>query len=159
MPCFQLSGLDHEQFHHLFALSDEKLQAINAERHVATASFGFPCRVSLQDAEIGEELLLLPYWHQSEMSPYRASGPIFIRRSASRCVLEAGIVPAYVTRRLMSLRAYDAAHMMVDASVCDGPSVSNELDRMFANEDVAYIHLHNAKRGCFSCVANRIQAA
>jgi len=26
---------------------------------------------------------------------------------------------------------------------------------MFAHKEVAYIHLHNAKRGCFSCAVER----
>ncbi|MGO9930735.1 MAG: DUF1203 domain-containing protein [Steroidobacteraceae bacterium] len=26
---------------------------------------------------------------------------------------------------------------------------------MFSSKEVAYIHLHNANRGCFSCAVNR----
>jgi hypothetical protein len=156
MPSFQLTGLPHEQFETLFALSDEQLLSLGAVRRVATESFGFPCRVSLQDAAIGEELLLLPYQHLSAASPYRASGPIYVRRGASHSELPPGVVPPYVSKRLISLRAYDATHMMIDASVCDGPTVAEQLEQMFSNAEVAYVHLHNAKRGCFSCVASRV---
>lgn len=156
MSSFQLTGLPHEPFESLFALSDQQLLTIGAVRRFATESFGFPCRVSLQDADIGDELLLLPHQHQPAASPYRASGPIFVRRGATQRKLPAGVVPPYVSRRLMSLRAYDAEHMMIDASVCDGPAVAEQLAQWFADPAIAYVHLHNAKRGCFSCVARRV---
>jgi hypothetical protein len=111
--------------------------------------------VSLEDAPIGAELLLLPYEHHEAHSPYRASGPIFVRRGATRRDLPPGELPPYVSARLISLRAYDADAMMVDATVCDGPEVAAALDGFFANRAVDYVHLHFAKRGCFSCVANR----
>lgn len=80
---------------------------------------------------------------------------MFVRRDAERAVLRPGEVPPYVTRRLMSLRAYDAAHAMVDAEVCEGVDVARQLERMFADPGVAYVHLHNARRGCYSCLALR----
>ena len=157
MPSFQLIGLPHEQFEPLFALSAEQLLSLGAARYVATESFGFPCRVSLQDAVIGEEVLLLPYQHQSAASPYRASGPIFVRRGARQRALPAGSVPPYVSKRLISLRAYDAGHMMIDAYVCDGTAVAEQLEQLFSSPKVAYVQLHNAKRGCFSCLASRVR--
>jgi hypothetical protein len=150
-PSFQLVGIDHEPFEPLFLLSDEALKEHHVERHIATESPGYPCRVSLEDATVGEELLLLPYLHQPAASPYRASGPIFVRRAAKQRRLEVGDVPIYVTSRLMSLRAYDKAHMIVAASVCEGVLVAKEIESYFSNDQVDYIHLHNAKRGCFSC--------
>ena len=150
-PSFQLVGISHERFEPLFLLSDEALKEHGAVRRVANESPGSPCRVSLQDASVGEELLLLPYLHQPAASPYRASGPIFVRRGAKQRRLAAGEVPGYVTNRLMSVRAYDSAHMMVDASVCEGVLAADEIERCFRNEQVAYIHLHNAKQGCYSC--------
>jgi hypothetical protein len=152
---FQLVGLDPQPFEPLFSLSDQALKAQGALRYQATEAFSFPCRVSLEDADLGDELLLLPYAHLAEATPYRASGPIFVRRGAKQQRCPAGEVPPYVTRRLMSLRAYDAAHMMVDACVCEGPETAQQLQAFFAREEVAYVHLHNAKRGCFSCVALR----
>jgi hypothetical protein len=148
---FQLIGLPSEPFAPLFSLPDQALAELYAQRVIATAKPGFPCRISLEDAEIGEELLLLPYTHQPAHSPYRASGPIFVRKSARQCRLAAGVIPDYVRSRQMSVRAYDAAHLMIDAAVCQGKDTASEVLRMFVNPDVAYLHLHNAKRGCFSC--------
>lgn len=152
---FRLVGIDHAPFAPLFELSDEQLRTRHAVRRVATASSGYPCRVSLEDAREGEELLLLPYAHQPVDSPYRASGPIYVRRGATQRTLAPGEVPPYVTIRVISVRAYDANHMMVAASVCDGLEVADEIAARFEDPDVAYVHLHNAKQGCFSCLAER----
>lgn len=148
---FQLLGLAREPFEHLFDLSDEALQKQDIVRRVVTVNPGFPCRISLEDAEVGEEVLLLPYEHQAVASPYRASGPIFIRRNATQSTVPAGEVPSYVSLRQISVRAYDADDMMIAANVCKGVDVAEELDRQFNDSKVAYVHLHNAKPGCFSC--------
>ena len=156
MSSFRLVGLAAENFEPFFAMSDAELAALGARRVVADAPVGFPCRVSLADAEAGDELLLLPFEHLGTRSPYRASGPVFVRKGASRAVLEPGVLPPYVTRRWMSVRAYDADDMMVAAEVCDGAEVRAVIERLIADEAVAFIHLHNAKRGCFSCRVERV---
>jgi len=155
MHAWRLSGLDPAPFESLFELSDDALHRLGAVRRTADAVPGFPCRVGLEDAPIGAELLLLAYEHHEAHSPYRASGPIFVRRGATRRDPAPGEVPPYVSSRLISLRAYDADAMMVEATVCDGPEVAAALDGFFADDAVAYVHLHFAKRGCFSCVARR----
>ncbi len=155
MSSFRLVGLGADNFAPFFAMDDAELAALGARRVVADASVGFPCRVSLEDAAIGDELLLLPFEHLAARSPYRASGPVYVRARAQRAVLEPGVVPPYVTRRLMSVRAYDASDMMVAGEVCEGADVHATLDRLLADDAVAFIHLHNAKRGCFSCRVER----
>jgi hypothetical protein len=152
---FQVVGIDYEQFLPFFSLTDEQLQERAAKRCYATASSGYPCRVSLEDASVGEELILLPFQHQPAASPYRATGPIYVRRGAQQSRPPVGELPSYVTSRLISVRAYDAAHMMVAASVCDGKATAAEIEGYFASDDVAYIHLHNAKQGCFSALVVR----
>lgn len=152
---WQLAGLAPEPFERLFQLPDAQLAALGAVRRIADADVGFPCRISLEDAAVGAELLLLPFEHHPADSPYRASGPIFVRRGARQQRLAPREVPPYVTRRLMSVRAYDAAGMMVDAAVCEGAAVADELDRLFADPAIGYVHLHNARRGCFSCAVTR----
>jgi hypothetical protein len=52
--------------------------------------------------------------------------------------------------RVLSLRAYDAHGMMVDADIVDGSHVEGLIAGLFENPDAAYIHAHNAKRGCYS---------
>jgi len=155
MKSFRLVGLPYEPFAPLFELDDRRLLERGAMRITADKDFGYPCRVSLSDAGAGEELLLLHYEHLPAKSPYRASGPIFVRRGATPCALAPGTIPEYVSRRLVSLRAYDAGHMMRGAAVCGGTEVGHEIQRLLADATVAYIHLHNAGPGCFSCRVER----
>ena len=155
MSSFQLAGIEPEPFDPLFELSDAELAARGIVRLLADSHPGFPCRISLEDAAVGDELLLLHYLHHPVASPYRASGPIYIRRGQTRRVLPPGVVPDYVTRRIMSVRAYDSEHMMHAAHVAEGAAVSGVLEQLFTDPAVAYIHLHNAKQGCFSCLARR----
>jgi uncharacterized protein DUF1203 len=156
MSSFQLVGLSPATFHSLFALPDDELARLGARRVVAGAKPGFPCRVSLVDAEPGEELLLLPFEHQPAASPYRASGPIYVRAGATQRTLDVGEIPTYVSLRQISVRAYDGDDMIVGAEVCAGDAVAAEIERQFGDDRVRYIHLHNAKRGCFSCLVRRV---
>jgi len=156
MSTFRLVGLPAETFEPFFAMSDAELAALGARRVVADESPGFPCRVSLADAEVGDELLLLPFDHLITRSPYRASGPVFVRKGARRAVLAPGEIPPYVERRWMSVRAYDADDMMIAADVCEGGGVREVIDRLMTDPATAFIHLHNAKRGCFSCRVERV---
>ncbi len=160
MSSFQIVGLSPAPFEPLYSLSAEELAARGIRRVRAAAHSGYPCRVSLveAEAEAGDELLLLPFEHQPANSPYRASGPIYVRVGARQRVLAAGEVPESVRRRQTSLRAYDADHMIVNAEVCDGEAVDAEIERQLADPLVRYLPLHNARRGCFSCRVERVPA-
>ena len=152
---FRLSGLDPAPFTHLFNLDDAALARRCMRRLVADSDSGYPCRVSLQDAARGEALLLLPFEHLPAPSPYRASGPIFVRQGVAQALLAPGEVPRSVAQRLISLRAYDVDGTMRDAEVHDGSEVAHALARLFRDPAVVAIHLHNARRGCYACVATR----
>jgi hypothetical protein len=152
---FRITALDPLPFESLFGLSEAELRARGIQRRRADAAFGYPCRVSLEDALEGEELLLLPWRHHDVDSPYQASGPIYVRRGARRAQLPPGEVPDYVRRRLISLRAYDDAALMVSAEVAEGADVASRLTAVFRDERVRYVHLHNARPGCYSCAAVR----
>ena len=152
---FRIVGLDPAPFLLLFELSDAQLHAQGMRRVRADADVGFPCRASLEDAAAGEELLLLPWRHHAVDSPYQASGPIYLRRHARQASLAPGAVPACVSRRLISLRAYDHDALMCAADVVEGADVGEGLAKLFARAEVAYVHLHNARPGCYSCAALR----
>jgi len=156
MSTFRLVGLEPAAFEPFFAMDAPALAAIGARRLRADSMPGYPCRISLEDAGAGEQLLLLPFEHLPARSPYRASGPVYVRARAQRAVLEPGVVPPYVTRRLMSVRAYDASDMMLAGEVCEGAEVHATLERLVKDAAVSFIHLHNAKRGCFSCLVERV---
>jgi Protein of unknown function (DUF1203) len=152
---FRATGLDPSQFETLFALDEPALRAQGIRRVTADAKPGFPCRVTLEDAEPGETLLLFSYEHQPAHSPYRATGPIFVREAAAASFDRVDLVPPVLRGRLLSLRAYDGEDLIVDADVVPGDTVETAIERLFARDSVAYIHVHNAKRGCFACRIDR----
>jgi hypothetical protein len=148
------SGLDPAQFQPLFALDEAALAARGMVRVTADAKPGFPCRVSLEDAEPGETLLLLPFEHQPVASPYRSSGPIFVRETAAAPYDGEGLPPVFAGR-VLSVRAYDAGGHMVEADLTDGAEAEALFQAMLGREDVAYLHVHNAKRGCYAARVDR----
>lgn len=155
---FQISALAAEQFQPLFALADAALAEIGAKRCLADAHPGYPCRVSLADAEVGETLLLLPFLHHETPSPYRASGPIFVRQGAMQAQSAVNEVPDSVRRRLLSIRAYAADGELLGAEVTEGEALETVIEAFFADPEVAFLHLHNARPGCYSCRVDRVTA-
>ncbi len=153
---FRIVGLPSEPFQHLYALDDAQLAQRGIERHVADAHFAFPCRVTLEDALPGDEVLLLSYTHQPAATPYSASGPIFVGRHAARTRFAVNEVPDQQRRRLLSVRAYDARHYLIDADITPGTELEDLIDRLFDNQRVSYLHVHNAKRGCYACRVERL---
>ena len=152
---FRIQGLPVAPFAELFGLSEEELTARGVVRRVADRSPGFPCRVSLQDAVPGENVLLLNYEHLPVASPYRSRHAIYVREYAKEYRPEVNEIPEVLGSRLLSVRAFDASGMMVDADVVAGMVVARLIEQQFANPTVAYLHLHNAKPGCFAAQAIR----
>lgn len=152
---FRIEALPEAPFAPLFSLSDADLARRRACRQVVTAHPGFPCRVSLEDARIGETVLLLNHEHLPGQSPYRASHAIYVRQGARQARPAPNTVPEVIRSRLISLRLFDAAHAMTDADVLPGEAVAAALARAFDRADVAYAHLHNAGPGCFAAAARR----
>lgn len=152
---FQIVALRAELFASLFGRSDAQLQAVGARRVVVDEKPGTPCRVSLTDAEVGETVLLLPFTHHDVSSPYRASGPIFVRRDATTANPAADEIPEMFRDRLLSIRGYDAAAMMVGAEVVHGRELADTIRSLFDDDRVRYLHVHNALPGCYNCCVVR----
>ena len=152
---FLVSAISKNVFADLFVMSDEELSSINMKWVEVENSPCYPCRVSLQDAEVGEKVLALSFIHHDVETPYKASGPIFVREFADTVAPSVGEIPEMLRHRLLSVRAYNSANYMIDAETVCGSDVEVAIDKQFDNKSVAYIHLHNAKQGCFNCVVNR----
>jgi Protein of unknown function (DUF1203) len=152
---FQINALPEAEFTHLFEMTDSELAERLACRQVVSSKPGTPCRVSMADAEIGETVILLNYSHQPGQSPYQATHAIFVREGAKQANIAVNEVPEVIRRRLISVRLFDQNHMMVDALVVPGDTVHSEISKAFERTSVAYIHLHNAKPGCFAASVNR----
>jgi hypothetical protein len=152
---FQISGLPVAPFAPLFGLSDAELAKQDIVRHTADRSPGFPCRVSLRDAEAGETLLLLNYEHLAVATPYRSRHAIYVREYAEEARVAVNDIPDVLRRRLLSLRAFDKQGMLLDADVADGHHIEPLIERMFERHGVEYLHVHNAKPGCFAARVDR----
>jgi hypothetical protein len=152
---FRIKSLEGSQFSPLFDLDNSALEKIGAIRMLVDECPGFPCRVSLEDAEIGEEVILLPYQHHQTNSPYQASGPIFVRKIAQTTQLDINQIPKMLNHRLLSLRGYDSNAIMKEATVVEGKNLNEQINKIFENEEILYIHIHNAKPGCYNCVVER----
>lgn len=146
---FRFIALPYETFAAHFDRSDAELQALGMRRMTVDSKPGTPCRVSLADAEIGETVLLVPFTHHDVSSPYRASGPVFVRRGATTARPAVGEVPVMFRHRLLSVRGYDSAAMLEGAEVVQGTELEAAIERLFANGRVAYLHVHNAGPGCY----------
>ena len=152
---FRITGLSPNPFRHLFGLSDEELAKHRAKRYVADSTPGYPDRIEVRDAEPGETLILLNYVHQPAANPYHASHAIFVREGAETAYDRINEIPDAMRLRQISLRAFDADDLMVDADLVDGREMESVIERFFADPHIAYIQAHYAKRGCYAARIDR----
>jgi len=152
---YRITGLDPREFVHLVPLDDAALARVRAVRRVCDSRPGFPCRVSLEDARPGERVLLVNYEHLPVDSPYRASHAIYVREGATRPFDAVNELPEALATRLLSLRAIDAKGHIVDADLAEGDAIEPLIRRLLGNDQVAYVHAHFARRGCFAARIDR----
>ena len=122
----------------------------------ADAKPGYPCRLSLQDAEPGEGLFLFSHSPFSTASPYRETGPVFVRENAKPAVLGANQVPEIAKARSIVVRAYDAGDMMVAARQAEAHEIADTIREFLRDESVEFVHLRAVVSGCFLCAARRM---
>ncbi|HSQ61219.1 MAG TPA: DUF1203 domain-containing protein [Acidobacteriota bacterium] len=147
---YRVRGLSPDLFNEYFDLNDDQLRERHVKRIIADEPESFPCRVSLEDASVGDEVLLLPFTHHDGATPYRSSGPIYVRRSAGTAYDAIDRIPAMQRRRLTSLRAYDASGFLVVSDVVPGVELDALVKRFLAMPETAWLHAHNARPGCFA---------
>ena len=80
---YAIQGIDPAPFRRFFGQTDEALAAAGVIRMTADSKPGFPCRVTLEDADLGDELLLLNYEHLPVDTPFRSRHAIFVRDGAT----------------------------------------------------------------------------
>jgi len=151
---FRVLGLSPEPFRPLFSLTDEQLRERGALRMMADDP-RMPCRVSMEHAAVGEELLLLNHEYQPANTPYRATHAIYVRKVADQAYSAIDHVPEILATRLLAVRAFDAEHMMIDAEICEGNVVADLFERFLADPNSNYLQVHNARRGCYAARIER----
>ena len=145
---YRIAGLDPAAFAPLFVLDDSGLAARGARRVVADADRGFPCRISLDDAKAGEELILLHHTSHDVDTPYRSAYAIYVRQGVEAAVY-ADTTPPVFEGRPIALRGFDAANMLRTARLAGPGEADGAIRALFADDGIAYIDAHNAAHGCF----------
>lgn len=152
---YRIRGIDPAPYHHLFGMNEAELAKAGALRMVAACKPGFPCRVSLTDAEIGEELMLLNYVSHDVKTPYRSSYAIYVRESAQQPAEFEDELPPVFANRPLGLRAFDKTGMLSNAALAMPGNAETSIRALLADGQIAYIDAHNAAQGCFAARIER----
>jgi Protein of unknown function (DUF1203) len=152
---FTVSGLPIEKFRPLFGLDDAALAERGVLRRKVGAGDRAPCRITLEDAAVGETVLLLNYEHQPAASPYRSNYAIYVSEAATETRRLTDALPGVFRGRSLALRAFDAQGLLVGAELTENDGVRAAIERQFANPEAAYLHVHNAVPGCYSARIDR----
>ncbi len=152
---YRIEGLNPAEFAPLFAMDDAALAAAGAVRVTAQAKPGYPCRITLEDAEPGEHLILLHHTSHDVATPYRSSYAIYVRAGAREAAMVADKVPSVFEGRPLGLRGFGRDGMLKDARLSLPGQADEAIRDLFANPDIAYIHAHNAAHGCFAARIDR----
>jgi Protein of unknown function (DUF1203) len=147
---FIIQGLDPALFGSVSHQMQATFNGVPVERYDVTQSPGFPCRITLDDAKVGETVLLLSYDHHKAVSPYAQAGPIFVTQGVVDPAAYIDEIPPALARRTLSLRAYDSLGSMLDAVIIEGTLAKAQIERMFSDAKIVRIDAHNATRGCFA---------
>ena len=94
--------------------------------------------------------MLVNYEHHAARSPFRSTHAIYVRENALQAHPEPGEVPEMLRSRLLSVRAFDVAGMMVDADVVEGRTLEPVLMRLLGAKGAEYVHVHFARAGCYA---------
>lgn len=153
---FQIHPLPRSDFQGAFAMAPEELRAHAIDEKIVDSFPGAPCRISLVDVPAGERVLLMNYEHLPDDSPYRARHAVYVWDKAVEAHPAPGDVPDVITRRVIAVRGFSETHRIVTAEIAEGEAIAPTITAIFENPDVAYIHLHNAKHGCFAAKVTRV---
>jgi Protein of unknown function (DUF1203) len=147
---YRIAGLDPARF-----ADSEALVATGAIRLIADAPHAYPCRVTLEDAEPGEPVLLLNFVSADVATPFRASHAIYVREGASAAPVDRDAVPDYLDRRILSLRGFDGVGMIRVAAVAPAGAANAGIRDLLNHREITYVDVHNAAYGCFLARAER----
>jgi hypothetical protein len=96
------------------------------------------------------------YVHQPARTPFHSSHAIYVSEAATQTWDREDQIPPALSRRVVSLRAFDRQHRMLDADIEEGSALAGLIERMLRSDSVAYLHAHFAKRGCYAARVDRV---
>lgn len=147
---YRIEGLCSEAYADLLDLGDDDLALRGARRVISDSKPGFPCRVTLEDAEPGESLILFSHVSNDVPTPYRSVYAIYVRESATAPARYVDETPPVFEGRALGLRGFDAEGMLRGALLALPGEADSKIRTLLARPEIAAIHAHNAAAGCFA---------
>jgi len=146
---YRIEGLAPQQFSHLFGLTEEELAGMGVLRVTADGP-GYPCRVTLEDAQPGTDLLLLNHVSQPADTPFRSAYAIYVTEGAQEPASFVDVPAPVMQTRALGLRGFDVRGMLHACRLSMPGEADTHIREMLKDGEVAEIHAHNAAAGCFS---------
>ena len=145
---YRIEGLPREAYEALIGLDDEALAERRARRVIADGP-GYPCRVTLEDVEPGEPLILFNHVSQHADTPFRATHAVFVRENAQGAARYEDALPPVFATRTLGLRGFDSEGMLRGALLALPGEAEAKIGELFERPEIVAIHAHNAALGCF----------
>jgi hypothetical protein len=119
--------------------------------HTAIATEGAPCRHCLQIITSGaEEATLFTYDAFEGIESLPLPGPVYIHAEACARYPESGGFPSALRKSPRTLDAYGRGRRLVAAEYVEDDKVDAGIERLFARQDVDYIHVRSTTAGCYT---------
>ncbi|HEX9946503.1 MAG TPA: DUF1203 domain-containing protein [Allosphingosinicella sp.] len=147
---YRIEGLEREAYAYLLRLGDDDLAGLSARRVTADRKPGFPCRVTLEDAEPGESLILFNHVSHDVPTPFRSAYAIYVRETALEPAVHANSTPPVFEGRALGLRGFDREGMLRGALLALPGEADGKIRELFDRPEIETIHAHNAAAGCFA---------
>jgi hypothetical protein len=147
---YRITGLRREDFSAFLGLDERELAQRGARRVVADSKPGFPCRVSLEDAEPGESLILFNHVSHDVPTPFRSAYAIYVRETAAEPACYLNEPPPVFAGRTLGLRGFDSQGMLRGALLAPPGEADSKIRELFERPEIDTIHAHNAAAGCFA---------
>ncbi|KAA2285268.1 DUF1203 domain-containing protein [Arenimonas fontis] len=151
----RIRGLSPEPFRALLDAPRDRPPAPRAVWRTVNAMPGFPCRISLADAEPGETVLLTNYLHQPADTPFQASHAIYLRPGAARWDSLDELPPVFLNRPTLALRAFDRKGWLRGAVLTANTDLLDTARELLSEPKVAYLHAHYPALGCYAAWVGR----
>jgi hypothetical protein len=147
---YRIEGLERDAYAGLLGLTDGELAECGARRMTADSKPGFPCRVTLEDAEPGESLILFNHVSHDVPTPFRSAYAVYVRERAVQAACYVDSIPPVFAGRALGLRGFDAEGMLRGALLALPGEADEKIRALFERPEIATIHAHNAAAGCFA---------
>ena len=127
---YRIQGLEPGQFARFFASDEAELTRSLTHRVIAGEEGRYPCRVSLRDADPGDELVLTHFTNHAVDTPYRNAYAIYVRKDAGEAADYIDEMPPILRGRPIALRGYDAGGCLHTASLALQDDVDRAVDHL-----------------------------